>query len=158
MNRINVDTADDGWFDPDTSILYNEDLRWVDFADEDELEDSEDADERGYYVSAATGTDYSHECLYHTADGRWVLKEWTDQKRAGTYKFISASDAATWIENNEPPKTSPRRGRPEVREPVHVRLSPTLRTQLDRIASTDDLTRAEAMRRLLAAGLTRLAR
>jgi len=154
VSRINIDTTPNGWFDPDTSTLYEEDLRWVDFRDEDELDDSEDADERGYYVSAATGADDSHESLYHTADGRWVLKSWTNQKRTGTYQFISESAAATWIEINEPPKApSPRRGRPEVGGAVHLRLSPELKAQLDQFASTNDLTRAEAVRQLLADSL-----
>lgn len=153
MGRINVDTTPDGWFDPDTSTVYDEDLRWIDETDEDDLDSSAEDEEGGYYVSAATGTDYSHEQLYHTADGRWVLKQWTNQKRAGTYSFISEAGAATWLDINTPPKPAPRRGRPEVGEAIHLRLPRELKAQLDQFASTNNITRAEAVRQLLAKDL-----
>ncbi len=158
MSRINVDTTPDGWFDPDTATVHEEDLRWIDETDEDQLDDSFDEDaEGGYYVSAATGTEYSHERLYHTSDGRWVLMMWTNQKPAGTYTFISDSAAAAWLDTNEPSKAAPRRGRPEVGEPIHLRLTPELKARVDQYASTNGLTRAEAVRQLLTDGLADLA-
>lgn len=153
MSRINVDTTPDGWFDPDTSTLHEENLRWIDETDEDEVDSPDEDAETGYWVSAATGTDYSHEELYHTADERWVLKTWTNQKPAGTYDFITDSAAAAWLAINEPPKDSPRRGRPEVGEAVHLRLPPELKAQVDQFASTNNLTRAAAVRQLLTGGL-----
>lgn len=153
MGRINVDSTPDGWFDPDTATVYDEDRRWIDETDEDDPDFSAEDEEGGYYVSAATGTDYSHEQLYRTADGRWVLKCWTDQKRTGTYSFISDAGAATWLDANTPPKPAPRRGRPEVGEAIHLRFPPELKVRVDQFASANNITRAEAVRQLLAQGL-----
>lgn len=152
MSRIDIDTTPDGWFDPETSTVYQEGLRWVDLTDDDEWGDSDEGAENGFYVSAATGTEDSHQRLYHTADGRWVLMTRTDPKPA-SYAFISDSNAAAWREINDPPKPAPRRGRPEVGPPVHLRLSPELQAQVDHFASANDIKRAEAVRRLLTTAL-----
>ncbi|MFN6548080.1 hypothetical protein [Mycolicibacterium nivoides] len=154
MGRINVDNTPDGWFDPDTSTVYHENLEWVDTTDEDELDGSpEDGAERGYWVSAATESEHRHERLYHTSDGRWVLMAWSDEKPAGTYDFMSNAGAAAWRAINEPAKPASRRGRPEVGEAVHLRLPAELKAQVDDFASANALSRAEAVRRLLVDGL-----
>lgn len=158
MSRVTVDATPDGWFDPETSTVHEENLRWIDLTDEDDLDDSsDDSGEGGYYVSAATGTDYSHEKLYHTSDGRWVLQKWTNHKRTGELAFISDSSAAAWLELNEPPEAPPRRGRPEVGPPVHLRLPAELKARVDRFASVSGVKRAEAVRLLLAEGLAGIA-
>lgn len=157
MGKTEVEPGPNGSFDPESCTVYEEALQWVDDTDEDDLGvSSEDADEHGHYVSAATGTDYSHERLYHTADDRWVLMMWTDQSSVATYAFISDSGAAAWRDNNGHAKPAPRRGRPEVGEPVHLRLPAELRARVDQFASASGVTRAEAVRRLLTGGLASL--
>ena len=153
MSRIDVDGTPDGWFDPETSTVHEEDLRWIDLTDEDDVDDADESAEGGYYESAATGTEHSHERLYHTPDGRWVLMAWTDQKRTGTYSFLSDSGATAWLAINEPAAAAPRRGRPEVGEPVHLRLPAELKERVDLFASVNGISRAEAVRRLVAGGL-----
>lgn len=119
------------------------------------------------------------ETLYHTDGGRWVHKiawhigphgQWVDDEtkaRTGDlgpqYRFLSDAEALDWLTRNGyhdriatylpnlPDETGP--GRPEIGGLVQVRLGKLL-PSIDAYAAEQECSRAEAVRRLVLAGLT----
>lgn len=88
MARTNVIQDGDlvGHFDPDNSLLFQED-RYFDGSN---------------MVSKATGSPFEHEYLYRTRGGRWVLQRTSNWEGVqDTYEFISSDHARTWLLRNE---------------------------------------------------------
>lgn len=91
MTRINIRTEPDdsgeitleGWFDADKATVYSEATDW-------------DGNNR---ISRATGSQYDHESLYRTAQGRWVLRSWSQNAadQIEVYRFIDAKTAREWL-------------------------------------------------------------
>lgn len=156
MARINVyDYPDEesptlaGHFDPEKAALIREDTRW-----------SEDA---GQHVSIVSGGRYTHEGLYRTAGGRWVLNRWSQwQGDAETYQFIDDETAKDWLERNESygeveryfgqqeeESGPPRIGRPEIGGRVTTALGEERLAWIDAYAAQCGIKRAEAFRQLV---------
>lgn len=150
MNRINIyaDTDPDrlgkaqlaGWFDLDKAESFSGD----------------------------TGSEWDHEVLYRTSQGRWALHAWTSDRRGGGYdnwSFVASADAQDWLIRNEfdasvakyfgelEEERGP--GRPAVGEPVNIRLGDELLTMVDSYAANRSISRAEAIRRLIQDAVTR---
>jgi hypothetical protein len=105
------------------------------------------------------------QAVYRTAGGRWVLcnwSRWQDEKDRNEY--ITAEDAREWLLANKDDdavekffgdlaeEEDRRPGRPAIGEPVNIRLG-DLQPQVDSYAETVGMTRAEAIRQLVALGL-----
>jgi len=158
MARINVtETIEDpygpaethvvGWFDLNKATAYEADTEW----------------DGSNNISKATGSQWNHEVLYRTAQGRWVLNCWSQwQGSIPTYEFITDERAREWLiaQSNDDAvekhfgeieeERGP--GRPEVGGAVHLRLGDLL-PKLDARAAEMGVGRAEAARRLLAQAL-----
>lgn len=158
MNRINVyEDSDDshdsrprlaGWFDADAADTFDENTRW----------------DGSNHISVATGSQWDHEMLYRTSGGRWVLHTWSQwQGSTPTYRFITADHAHTWLMANDhdnavlehigPLESERGPGRPEIGDPITVRLGNELLAQVDEYAAGQSMSRAEALRQLVSAGL-----
>lgn len=145
MNRVNVygeggELA--GWFD------YDKAERWSD----------------GDYNGNGSGGTGRGQAVLRTAGGEWVLQHWTNwEGQESSHEFITPERAQTWLlSNNEDAavekyfgeieeERGP--GRPEEGERITTRADEELRGKVDRWAADHQVTRAEAMRQLLAAGL-----
>lgn len=114
--------------------------------------------------SKVAGGQWEHEHLYRTPGGRWVLNHWSQwQGSRETYRFITDDQARDWLLRNESDaivekwfgalaeESGP--GRPEIGGAVHVRLGEEL-ARVDAWADEQKIKRAEAVRRLVSAGLT----
>lgn len=158
MHRINVyDYTDDGyltsdrlagWFDADAATDYAEQTRW----------------DGNNHISVPTGSQWDHELLYRTKSGRWVLGRWSQrQGTAATCEFIDGDRAKDWLLANDwddaaaehfgPIEDEHGPGRPEIGPAINIRLPGPLLTAVDTWAQAHDLTRAAAIRTLLAAQL-----
>lgn len=112
--------------------------------------DDDSADE--YWASAGS-------ILYRTAGGRWVR-----YSRDG-YQFVNDETAQEWLIEHGPhfdeavekwfgaieEERGP--GRPEVGQPINVRLGDDLLAQVDAIAKADNASRAETVRTLIASAV-----
>lgn len=100
-----------------------------------------------------------------TAQGRWVLEAWTNWAgETDQYEFITPERARAWLLRNAfddvveqhfgpiEPERGP--GRPEVGPRIGVRLPEELLEQLDTYADQAGINRAEAVRQMVAAGLS----
>lgn len=89
MQRIAL-TPTDGterttWFDADRAARYVEDTWW----------------DGSNWVSHATGSQYEHEAVFHTATGRWVLNHWSQWAgHPETYYEIEEAQAVDWLLQN----------------------------------------------------------
>jgi hypothetical protein len=105
------------------------------------------------------------EAVMLTAGGKWVLERWTRwQGERDTYEYISDETARDWLLRNgedaavrehfaELAEEEDRRpGRPGIGGAVHVRLG-ELVGRVDAYAAANGLSRAEAVRKLVEAGL-----
>jgi hypothetical protein len=73
------------WFDLDTAETFNEST-WHD---------------GNNFISHATGSQWSHETLYRTASGSWVLNHWSQYQGSGeTWTEIGDDEAARWLVQN----------------------------------------------------------
>jgi hypothetical protein len=153
--RINITQNDEfgavrlvGWFDDDKATRYDEDTEF----------------DGSNHISVATGTQWDHQGLYRTAGGRWVLFAFSDyQGTLPTYEFVSEDRAREWLLANShdaavaehfgPVEDEQGPGRPEIGSPLLVRLG-TLYDPVATFAQTHGLSKAEAARQLIAAGLT----
>lgn len=154
MTRVNVTGTNPttrgielvGWFDPDRATEYTENTEW----------------DGNNNVSVATGSQWRHEMLYLTAGGRWVLHTWSRwQGDTPKYEFVDDERARQWLLLNNhdqsadeiaPVETERGPGRPEVGARVDVRLGELL-PAVDTYAASHGLSRATAIRKLVAAGL-----
>lgn len=96
--------------------------------------------------------------LYRTAQGRWVLRTWSNWvKESDTYTYASDTDARDWLLFNEynaevkeyfgEPEQERGPGRPEVGGKISVSLGDVLEP-LDAYAKQNSVSRAEALRQL----------
>lgn len=139
-----------GWFDPNKAEQFDESTTW----------------DGNNNVSNATNSATEHQILYRTSGGRWVLHGWSQwQGVAEWYTFLPEDKAREWLlkQNQDAAverffgpvaeETGPAPvGRPEVGGVVNVRLGALL-TQVDAEAARAGESRAETIRRLLAAAL-----
>ena len=51
------------------------------------------------HISANTGSQWSHEALWHTRKGCWVLEE--SSGHSDHYKVIDEEEAVRWISHND---------------------------------------------------------
>lgn len=83
MKRIAL--GDGRWFNAESATLYQEGTQW----------------DGHNYASVATGTQWDHESLWHTAGEAWVMHAWSDWQGSGeAYNVVSASEAARWLIRN----------------------------------------------------------
>jgi hypothetical protein len=100
-----------------------------------------------------------------TSGGKWVHEDWTNwQGEATVYTYATPEQAREWLLRNgedtaaeeyfgEIPGEEDRRpGRPEIGEPVQVRLGDLLGA-VDAYAAAKGIKRAEAIRQLVTTGL-----
>lgn len=157
MSRINVITYDEetgeresvGWFDPDTSTCFEQDRYW----------------DGNNMVGVITRSQWVDECLYRTKGGRWVLNHDGHRYNNGgnDYRFLTGEEARDWlvrsVENDAAiekyfgeleDERGP--GRPEIGDPVNVRLGELL-AKVDEAATSRGKSRAEMIRHLVGLGL-----
>lgn len=157
MNRINVYDYPAGW-DEDASVTL---AGWFDM---EKAQKWSDADSNGD-GSGGTGRG---QAIVRTAQGRWVLCNWTRyQGDANTYQYTTAEDAREWLLREgyddavtehfgEIPEEEDRRGgRPAIGGEVNVRLGDDLLAMIDDHATQRGISRAEALRRLAQDAVTR---
>lgn len=137
-----------GWFRLDSAIPYKEDT--VD-------------GER----SVNPIPKFSHQTIYRTAKGRWVLNTWSQyQGTVGRYEFVDDETAKDWLLRNDEDAAVTRwfgeleeesgpnlGGRPAVGAKVETRLPDDVLAALDGRAKTEGVSRAEMIRRLVTASL-----
>ena len=81
--------------------LTNETGHWFD------TDKAEHFDESTYFngqnhISNATGDQWTHQRLYRTTSGRWILNSWSQwQGSSESYEEISNEEAAKWFVRNE---------------------------------------------------------
>lgn len=81
-NRIALTDGSNTYFDKDHATEYDEDTNW----------------DGHNYVSVATGSDFNHQILYRTANGRWVLHSWSQREGSmDKYEAIPDADAFGWL-------------------------------------------------------------
>jgi hypothetical protein len=101
--------------------------------------------------------------LYRTAQGRWVLREWSNwQGATDIHAYIEPDEARDWLIFNDydddaekhfgavEPERGP--GRPEIGNPVQIRLGDLL-ARVDAYAAEQGRSRADAVRELIGKGL-----
>ncbi len=136
-----------GWFNPDSATAYPEGTRW----------------DGHNHVSLVTSSQWEHETLYRTRQGRWVLHHWSQWVGSKpTWEYVTDEQARAWLLRSEypsdevaaatgadvPEETGP--GRPEIGPAINVRLPVDLLARLDAWATSAGVTRAEAVRRAVA--------
>ena len=83
MKRQNL--SDGTWFDVDTAECWEEDT-WFD---------------GNNHISSATGSQWDHQELYRTKNGKWVLRSWSQwQGSKESWKQISDKQAQKWLVTN----------------------------------------------------------
>lgn len=86
---------------PEMVALTDGSGKWFDRAAADEIEEGSYHDGSNM-ISMATGSQWSHERLYRTKNGAWVLHAWSVQDRSvDRYTLIGNEDAAKWLARNE---------------------------------------------------------
>jgi len=74
------------FFDKDKASKYDEDTYW----------------DGNNHISKVTGSQWSHETLYRTASGKWVLNCYSNyQGSVETYEIINPAAASRWFVKNE---------------------------------------------------------
>ena len=83
MVAIQLTDKSGHWFDAETSVKLPE-RTWFD---------------GNNHISANTGSQWSHEALYYTRKGNWILEE--SQGHADHYSTVSEELAIGWISHND---------------------------------------------------------
>lgn len=161
MKRINVYSQPDeygtfgsadagpellGWFDPDKATRFGEDTEW----------------DGSNHISVATGSQWDHEALLRTAQGRWVLSTYSNRQGVmNTYRFISDNDAREWLLRNNSDDEAAKYfgpvgeergpGRPKVGEQVCFTVSAEDLAIIDNMAKQGGKGRSEVLRNAVAA-------
>ena len=82
MKRTALTNNSGAWFNRDSSVKFDEDTRW----------------NGNNHISVSTGSQWSHQALYYTRGGRWILNEWSQwQGSLETYEQIEESAAVDWL-------------------------------------------------------------
>jgi hypothetical protein len=85
MNRIAL-TNDNGWFDHDKAVVYEEKIIFS----------------NGNYLSVNTSSEWDHHYLLFTHGGKWVMNRWSQRQGvAETYELVDAHEAARWLVVND---------------------------------------------------------
>ena len=89
MKRIVLTDNSGRWFNAESAEVFHEDT------------DFDGCNE----ISIATGSEWTHQALWRTAGGRWILNTWGSM-RLETYVEITSEAAARWlvINGHEPHK------------------------------------------------------
>jgi hypothetical protein len=154
MGRVNIIAEDGtlaGHFHPDKAEMFSDGKRW----------------DGSNMIGECSGSQWVDEYLYRTAGGKWVLNTDSTRYMSGPDEFgyVTAGQARDWLlrskDNDEaiekyfgdiPDEEDRRPGRPEIGEPVQVRLGDLL-PPVDAYAQAHGIKRAEAIRRLVTTGL-----
>jgi hypothetical protein len=153
VSRINV------YRYPDESDSFGETVRVGHFDGEKALR----WDDRDPISGNGSGGPGRGQAVWRTSGGRWVLEHWTSwQGERDRYEFITDEAAREWLLANDCDKAVTEYfgeieeergpGRPSVGEPINVRLGELL-GRVDAFAAEGGVTRAEAVRQLVFAGL-----
>ncbi|MEV6309948.1 CopG family transcriptional regulator [Streptomyces sp. NPDC051840] len=154
--RINVSDYDGrllGWFVLESAERFLEDTKYVNDFDK---------------VSVNTLSETTHQTLYRTAKGQWVLNDWSDHSdSADDYRFISEGEAKNWLvlngedgaveryfgelEEESGPNLG---GRPSIGPKVETRLPQDVLATVDALAKSRSMSRADLLRQLVERGLT----
>jgi len=158
MARINVYTTIS---EDDYGFEAPELTGWFDSAK------AEGWDDRDYNGNGSGGTGRG-QGIWRTAGGKWVLEHWSAwQGEASTYTYISGAEARDWLLRNKedeavekyfgdiPEEEDRRVGRPEIGESINFRPGGELLAMVNDYAQRRDITRAEALRRLVTEAVTR---
>lgn len=156
MTRINVYDYNEydgqtliGWYDWDRADRYEADARW----------------DGHNHIDINTGSQWDHQILLRTAQGRWVLHTWSQrQGRDDTNEFVDEEAARTWLIANGQdgvvqewfgaavePERGP--GRPEVGPAFSLRFPPALLARVDAVAAAEGTSRAAKIRQLVEAAI-----
>ena len=103
--------------------------------------------------------------LYRTAQGRWVLRTWSNWgSEVDSHTYLTDDKARDWLIFNSYDEVVHKHfgaiedergpGRPEIGKPVPVRLG-DVADAVNAYAAERGISRAEAIRRLVASGLAR---
>ena len=136
-----------GFFTQESATYWHGDKRW-------------DGENRADINTKDSGRG---EGIYRTAQGRWVLRSWSNwQGEDDTHAYITETDARDWLIFNGYDEDADKHfgpiedergpGRPEIGAPVQVRLGDLL-PMVDAWAAERGVKRAEAVRQLVSAGL-----
>ena len=155
MERINITETDDdygvrvvGWFDYDKAERFTEDTEW----------------NGSNHISVNTGSQWNHQMLLRTKQGRWVLMVCSDyQGTLPSFEFAGEQAAREWLILNKQDTAAERffgeveeergPGRPAIGEAINIRLGDELLTAVDARAAAAGKTRAETIRALVAAAV-----
>lgn len=86
MTRIALTDGSGIWFDADKAELIKEDT----------FHDGRN------WISKATGDQFTHESLFRTKGGKWILNHWSQwQGSRETYVEIDNQEAAAWLAKQE---------------------------------------------------------
>lgn len=84
MQRQAIDNSRN-WFNTDAATEYAQDTYW----------------NGSNMISKATGSQWNHEKLYRTKNGKWVLNHWSQMQGSGeTWEEIDDEAAAVWLIKN----------------------------------------------------------
>jgi len=141
----------EGWFDYDKAERFAENTEW----------------NGSNHISVQTGSQWDHEALLRTKQGRWVLMTYSNRQGVmeKTYRFVSDGDAREWLIRNNDDAVVTRffgeieeergPGRPAIGDRVEVRFDGPLLAMVDTYAEQRGIARAEAIRRLVTDAVTR---
>jgi hypothetical protein len=157
MGRINVyryatdafeETEHAGWFSEDSATRYSEATDW----------------NGNNHISRNTGSQWEHEELYRTAQGRWVLGRYSNwQGTLPSHEYVTDDVARQWLMRNDEDgavkqwfgeieeERGP--GRPEIGPAVNMRFPQAQLDAIDARAKTEGVSRAEMIRRLIGSAL-----
>ena len=91
MDRRNVGT-EGAWFDASKAQVWDEDTKW----------------NGNNHISLATGSQWSHQRLFRTASGKWIVENTSQyQGSMDSYEEVTPAAAAAWlvVNNHEPHET-----------------------------------------------------
>jgi hypothetical protein len=83
MAKIQLTDKSGHWFDVETSIKLPE-RTWFDGSNR---------------ISANTGSQWSHETLYYTRKGNWILEQ--SRGHADHYVMVDREEAIGWVSHND---------------------------------------------------------
>lgn len=155
MTRINVYSQPDEYGTYGSPDAGPELLGWFDYDKAEKIHEDTEWDGRNH-ISVATGSQWDHEMLLRTAQGRWVLETYSNRQGVmNTCRFVSDTEAREWLlRNNDdanaakyfgPVEEERGPGRPKIGGEVLVRLGDLL-DDVDAYAKENGQSRAEVIR------------
>lgn len=149
MTRINVYSHNDEWDYEGTRTLEG----WFDSAK------AEGWTDRDYNGNGSGGTGRG-QAVYRTAQGRWVLQNWSNwQNEANRCEFIEPDQAREWLLRNDEDAVVAKHfgeieeergpGRPKIGGKALISIGDDLLSEVDAYAKEDGTSRAEVVRKAL---------